>query len=174
LFSGIHMWRDPACNVAWWNFAQRHITCRDGMYVVGDSPLKFVHFSGFTVERSDQVTLRNEHFSLSGLSEATQTLMVNYRERLLRNGYETVRRLPFAYGAFDDGSPITDPARRLCRLLDPAGERWPNPYQTGPGTFFELWNSPRQRAIRLARSLLGSERYDALRCLVYGVDGSWP
>jgi hypothetical protein len=174
LFPGIHMWRDPACNVAWWNFAQRPITCRDGAYVIGESPLKFVHFSGFTVERSEQVTLRNERFSLSGLSEATQALMRDYRERLLRNGYETVRRLAFAYEVFDDGSLISDAARRLYRQLDPAGERWPNPYETGPGTFFELWNSPRRRVIRFAKALLGAERYDALRSLVYGVAGRSP
>lgn len=161
-FPGVCVWRDPACNVAWWNMGERPVTEREGRFLVGGAPLRFAHFSGFSVEDSDLITSRNAQLRLGELPDGFRRLFEEYRSRLLTHGYTEARQHPYAYGRFDDGTVITDDARRMYRALDPDGEQWPEPFETGPGTFHERWTTPRTGLGRLARSVLGRAGYAAL------------
>jgi glycosyltransferase involved in cell wall biosynthesis len=39
--------RNPGCNAAYWNLHERPISYSDGRYFAGESPLVFLHYSGF-------------------------------------------------------------------------------------------------------------------------------
>ena len=161
-FPGTYVWRDPACNVAWWNFGERVVTEREGRFFVAGTPLRFAHFSGFNMEDHDVVTSRSKRVGLGDVSDGARRLLEQYRSRLFAHGYAEACQYPYAYGRFDDGTAITDDIRLTYRELDPAGERWPNPFETGSGTFHEHWMTPRTRLGRLAHSALGGARYQSL------------
>lgn len=139
LFDNVRILRDPGYNVAYWNYKNRDVqACSDG-YQVNGSPLVFMHFSGFSVENMERVSKHQSRFVLSDLNEHIRALFVDYRERLLAEGYETCRQWSYAYGRFSDGPPISKPLRICLRKHDPEGERWPDPYELEGSYAFRRW-----------------------------------
>lgn len=107
--------RHHGVNAAHWNLGERTIELRDGTYLAGPEPLIFFHFSGFDF-RGHSLTkhVPKEHQNLY----TTPTLLAfaqQYREAVHANGYERLLAVPYRFGTFDDGTPITQPHRRLYR-----------------------------------------------------------
>lgn len=129
------IWRDLGCNVAYWNLMHRSLSRRDGVWRVGDAPLRFFHFSGYQIDRPELISKYQNRFVLSGRPDLEE-LFREYGERIAAEGHRELSSLPYRFGSFDDGTPVPHLARVALRRVDPDGRRWPDPFAaSGPGSF---------------------------------------
>jgi glycosyltransferase involved in cell wall biosynthesis len=137
LFDGVAIVRDPSCNVAYWNLAQRHVTEAAGGWMVNGQPLRFYHFSGLAIEDIDQISIHQNRYSLAQLPKL-RPLIEHYYSRLQAQGHAATRRWAYSFSQFDNGVSIPEPARQLWRNND--GERrWPAPFETAVFNNFFQW-----------------------------------
>mgnify|MGYP000343350357 CR=1 FL=1 len=126
-FAGVYVHRDPGCNVAYWNLYHRRLECRGGEYTVNGSPLKFFHFSGYSPDRPNELSKFQDRYTFENLPQL-KPLFDGYRERLLANGYDTVKNWPYAYSILTHaGVRIPDAARYLWREIEIQDPTW-NPF----------------------------------------------
>jgi glycosyltransferase involved in cell wall biosynthesis len=135
---GAVVYRDPGCNVAYWNLMHRTLVRRDSGWWVGDAPLRFFHFSGYMVHRQELISKYQNRFALSRRPDV-QPLFREYGERLLAEGHAALEPLPYGFGCFADGTPIPGTTRRLLQLVDPEGKRWSDPFATSEPDSFLAW-----------------------------------
>ena len=81
-------------------------------------------------------------------------LFDKYGERLVAHQFETARRWPYAFGAFDNGVAIPELVRRIYLKLGEEAARFGNPFATAGDHSFFHW--------------LKSFREPAAACAVYG------
>src|SRR5258708_29323624 len=117
LFTKVFIWRNEGSNVAYWNYTHRSIEIHGDSYTINSSPLLFMHYSGLDVNNLEAVSKHQDRFSLADLPHATQSLIKNYRDQLLANGYNTIKTWPYTFDNFDNGKPIAALARTICREL---------------------------------------------------------
>lgn len=147
------VWRDPGCNVAYWNLMHRTLERRDGRWWAGGAPLRFFHFSGYMLDRQELISKYQNRYSLARRPDL-QPLFREYGERLTAEGHLELQTIPYGFGCFEDGTPVPGVARRALQTLDPQGTRWPDPFSTsGPDSFLGWLRSPddRRNAIPLPR-----------------------
>jgi len=138
-FKDVHILTEPGYNVAYWNLHERHV--RVGSEItVNEKPLYFFHFSGINLNDLDAVSRHQNRFSLNDLGD-TASLFARYREQLLAAGHEKCSTWRYAYGTYDDGSPIRDEDRKSYRELRSERARFDNPFQTGTPESFKSWHS---------------------------------
>ncbi len=158
------VWRDPGCNVAYWNLMHRTLEHRDGGWWVGDAPVRFFHFSGYMLDRRELISKYQNRFTLNQRPDV-QPLFRKYGERLIAEGHPELQAIPYAYGSFEDGTPVPGAARRMLQTVDPEGRRWPDPFSaSGPDSFLGWLQSPddRRATVRLPRIALviWDQRFD--------------
>jgi glycosyltransferase involved in cell wall biosynthesis len=145
LFDGVAIVRDPGCNVAYWNLAQRHVTASTDGWMVNGQPLTFYHFSGLTIDDIEQISIHQNRYTLAQLSEL-RPLIGHYHSRLHAHGIATVRRWMYSYSVFANGVPIPEMARQLWRNND-GEQRWPEPFNSSaPDSFFNWLNQEAYQA----------------------------
>jgi hypothetical protein len=150
----LHVHRDPGVNVAHWNLPERSIRVRDGAVTAGDRPCRLFHFSGFDPDEPETPSRYRPDLRLDTLGDARQ-LFRDYARALDREGWAAARQLPYAYGSFDNGVPIPEPARRLFAQT-PDRARFGDPFVAGTpnGYFGWLKESPgRRRRLRVPNRL---------------------
>lgn len=124
-FPGLHIVRDPGCNVASWNLPERAITqTENGIFLANGSPLRFYHFTGFDSGAGDGMTAR-----YGGNVPAVRELWQRYRERLAASGQALLGKQRWAYMSFSDGTPITDAMRLLYRERKDLQTTFPDPFR---------------------------------------------
>jgi len=144
--AGTALHRDAGCNVAYWNLMHRSLIRRDGGWWVeagGESvPLRFFHFSGYSLDHPERISKYQNRFSLDDRPDL-QPLFRDYGERLVAAGHRELSRLPYRFGVFDDGTPVPALARVALRNADPDGRRWPEPFATtGADPFLDWLRAP--------------------------------
>jgi hypothetical protein len=107
--------RDSHFNVAYWNLAQRKLTYNGSGWDVDGAPLGFFHFSGFdpadlTVTSKHTAALRD-----SAIPFPVGAILRHYSDRVLANGFQAKRSVPYAYGHFASGAPIDASVRWAFR-----------------------------------------------------------
>lgn len=141
-FADVYIHRDPGCNVSYWNLNHRHIEQTPTGYKVNDSPLKFFHFSGFSIENIETISAHQTRYTLREIPHL-RSIYKQYRDLLIKNGYYNVKNLACPYDFFDNGIRIPPFARYLWREVDEDGQRWPDPINTYPKDSFINWlNAP--------------------------------
>lgn len=108
--------RHYGVNTAHWNLSERPLSLRDGTYRAGPDPLLFFHFSGFDFRGEALTKHAPVERQRSYTSEALLRLAGEYRAAVKANGYDRLLAVPYAFGTFSDGTPITHPHRRLYRV----------------------------------------------------------
>jgi glycosyltransferase involved in cell wall biosynthesis len=147
-FDKVAILRDPGHNAAYWNLKHRDIRFEQGQWRVNDVPLTFYHFSGLPMQDIQAISKHQDRYTLAD-RPTLEPLFVHYHDRLLANGYTTVRSWPYAYGHFSNSVQIPDSARQLWRNID-GGVRWPHPFDTeGTHGFFHWLNQEVQKDSRL-------------------------
>lgn len=115
LFANIAVLRHPGYNLAYWNFAQRPVQQTSTQTLVAGEPLVFMHFSGLNPQVPQPVSKHQNRYTLSNLSPPLTKLIKDYCQRVLDNGQELYSALPYGFGKFDNGTPITDTERNHFR-----------------------------------------------------------
>lgn len=149
-FEGVAIVRDPSLNVAYWNLHERgEIRSAGGRFLVGSRPIGFFHFSGFLPTRPDVLSKHQDRFELGELSRAARSLFETYAEAIGQEGYHVTARLPYAYGAFADGEPVSRAWRSTYLDAEAEGLSWADPFRVGRGSFREWGLAPESAVVRV-------------------------
>ena len=141
-FEDVHILRDPTYNVAYWTLPERNPHLADNPLPGQIQPCRFFHFSGFDPEQPPAVTRYSPRLTMGNVGPAF-SLFDRYAALLNGAGYEAAKRWPYAYGYFDNGTPIPAAARRLYRAVSDAAEKFGDPFRTeGTASFFSWLNEP--------------------------------
>lgn len=130
-WSSVHVLRHLGYNMAYWNLHERRM---EGKLVNGEVPLVFFHFSGITVNDLNRISKYQNRFTLSERQDVAG-LFRDYCERLMLNGHDLTKKSKYKYACYQDGSAIGPVARRLYPAV---AERFPDPFETGAGTYHAL------------------------------------
>lgn len=124
LFPDVCILRDEGYNLAYWNLSQRPVSQHAGRWYAGKRPLAFVHFSGVDLQRPSQFSKHQNRHSQATIGKL-RPLYKRYLELLAENGHAEHRLKPYAFGAFADGEPISDPVRAVYRRYFDKGAEKP-------------------------------------------------
>jgi hypothetical protein len=113
--------RDPGCDVAAWNIADRPIgvDAAGNFTVDGGRPLRCLRPAGMTAADSP----------------TAGELAAWHAEEIRKAAAALPPPAPWAWSRFDDGTPIPDAARALYRSRPDLKLAFPNPFAAGPVSF---------------------------------------
>src|SRR4029079_6460495 len=143
----VAIWKDPGCNVAYWNLHDREVTRGASGYEVNGGPLRFFHFSGFSRLRPSESSKYIFGPPRRGFPEnpTLARLFRDYQRSLLDAGYLDSMRIPFRYAYTADGVELDRFMRYAARgaILrhddDPDGELPPDPFDRATAGAFIDW-----------------------------------
>jgi hypothetical protein len=132
-FDRVKILRDPAYNVASWNITQRRVSgsVPDDVLCEG-RPLRFYHFSGVNSKTPERM-----HRLFAAKNKTLDQLVRWYRTECEREGERELRNYRWHYANYDDGTPVTRPQQLWYRDNPPLQARFPNPFATGVGSYYE-------------------------------------
>jgi glycosyltransferase involved in cell wall biosynthesis len=134
--------RDPAYNVAFWNFQHRLLACADGKYFVNGQPLRFFHFSGLRLGNEEEISRQQTRYLLHDLP-CLPELYDEYKAELMAAGQAQVEVWPYSFETFDNGVPIPPLAREVYLLMGRERADFGDPFRTGPpDSYYEWLNEP--------------------------------
>lgn len=110
-FFDMTVFREPGYNVANWNVSTRHITVDpSGHYVVNGKPLRFFHFSNLDFDR-------DIYFFRRCLDNSSPVFAMRdrYLQELTSLGQHDFSGIPWSYGHYCSGAPISPEARSVYR-----------------------------------------------------------
>ncbi len=111
-FDEVAIVRHPGANVAFWNFHERTLTKDStGNFLVDGKPLLFVHYSGWSPANPEKVTRYLTYYS-PGRDWFWSELSKRYASDLAASELNATKNLPYGFGTFSNGAPISDDARR--------------------------------------------------------------
>ena len=110
----------PGYNVAYWNLPHRQIAFGKGKtWRVNQAyPLRFFHFSGIVPNDPSIVSKHQNRYQPEDLGDVSQ-LFDEYRSALLKNKWQELKALPYAYAYTKDMRRIADITRPYFRDLHP-------------------------------------------------------
>lgn len=128
-FPNVLQYSNIAANLGPWNVCARELTQNNnGDIHVDGKPLMFFHFSGWEINNPTLLSKRSAHFA-QWHHPVWESLAMRYKSALEQNGFAQTHNLPYAFGLFDDGTPITPPMRRhFYRDVHGPGKLSTNPF----------------------------------------------
>ena len=132
-FNGVAIMRSGRHNVATWNLTTRVFSIADnGQYMVDGDPLGFYHFTGFDAGAHRIMAAKH-----AGNNRAVSGLINWYSKQTASLSKDPLTQIPWAYGFFSDGSPITKAHRIIYRERIDLQNSFPDPFDaTG---FLKWW-----------------------------------
>jgi hypothetical protein len=139
MFSGVHILRDPAYNVAHWNLPERRVLVQGDAVLVDGEPCRLFRFSGYDPDRPEWITRYSRRLTADNVGPAI-AVFDRFRAALHSEGFCQTKAWPYAYGTFDNGVPVPDFARTL--YLDMRDqERFGDPlHAAAPGSYLRWLN----------------------------------
>jgi len=121
----VHILRDPAYNVAYWNLHHRPLGFDGRRYTVGGAPLRFFHFSGYSPREPHLLSKHQGPRPRILLSEhaVLRRLCDEYGAALLAAGYEREIERPYGFARLANGLELDRAMRRAYRDGLVAAER---------------------------------------------------
>ena len=141
---------DPGWNVGYWNLLERTFVWAGDHYEVNGKPLRFFNFRGYDPDKphllsKDQGTspriLLSEHLAVAKICD-------EYRDKLLRAGFNDLKLTPYRFDCLPSGLPIDHHMRRLYQEALEAFKKGlapepPSPFgRGGEKAFMEWLNEP--------------------------------
>lgn len=131
MWPGIHVLRDSAYNVAYWNLPRRRLEIDGAGYRVDGEALRFFHFSGYDPRRPDQLSKYQDRIALR-TDAALSRICDEYGAELREAGFKEAIRWPYGWRETAAGLELGPIARELYRegietgrfagsVFDPAG-----------------------------------------------------
>jgi hypothetical protein len=130
-FESVYILRHKGYNMAYWNLHERIL---NGLMVNGVDPLVFFHFSGIVLHDLNLISKHQNRYTLDTRKDLVE-IYERYRDLLLENGHDLTKQFAYKYRRYHNGISIGPAARRLYSLV---ADKYPHPFQDGPGSFFEL------------------------------------
>jgi hypothetical protein len=98
LYFEVYVEKNPGYNMCYWNHFERRLSRAGQRYVVnGKHDLVFYHFSSYSPDKPDQVTVRAKSRTVSFAERPDlKPIYDEYCDRLLKNGYENVKSIKYA------------------------------------------------------------------------------
>ncbi len=119
LFTDTGIIRHPGANVAYWNLHERSLSVVNNTILVnGTHRLLFLHVSGYRFDEPEKLSRHQTRFLLLD-QPVLKDLLDNYRELVIRNGYEKFSAMTCLYAKQVKKS--TGFMRTVNRLLKPLG-----------------------------------------------------
>lgn len=115
MYAGVAILRHSGYNVAYWNLPHRHVEGQENSITVDELPLRFFHFSGIDPTTPHSFSKYQDRYTLDTLPTLVRDIVVDYSKTVLSNGANECRDWPYAYGNFDNGTPIIDSVRHYYR-----------------------------------------------------------
>ncbi len=127
LFADVHILRDPAVNVAYWNLPQRRLSRGGARWTVAGQPLALFHFSGFDPATPTRLTRHASSLPTPPAPELA-ALLAEYAAPLAAHRHPADDAQPYAYARFASGTPIPSTVRTLFHAHH---RDWPtDPFET--------------------------------------------
>ncbi len=132
-FDRVKVLRSPSLNAAPWNLSTREMggSLAAGFTVDG-KPLVFFHFSQLGVMPDARTT---------GGQAAAAELVAWYRDQTAATAAEKAVSPHYAFGRFDDGSPIAMEQRLVYRARPDVQRAHPDPFAAGDGAYLSWWKA---------------------------------
>lgn len=113
-FDGVHILKDPGCNVAYFNLHERQLMTKNGQwYVAPDWPLTFFHFSGIAIDDESGISKHTNRWTLANRPDLAE-LFGRYRDLVRKARVEDPARVTsYTWSIFSNGVPIN----KLCRVV---------------------------------------------------------
>ena len=136
IFDDVYIIRHPGYNVAYWNLQQRNVEILNKDTIsVNNKPAYFLHFSGFSPEKMENISKHQNRFTLTDI-ESVRPLFELYRDLLVENEYLEIKNWKCKFEYFDNGIKIPKLARKIyVKSLDD-GENFENPFLTSETNSF--------------------------------------
>jgi glycosyltransferase involved in cell wall biosynthesis len=114
---GLHVLRDPAYNVAYWNLHDRSLRLKsldseEHRWTVDGEPLVCFHFSGFSLDEPLSLSRHDRRYSLFHIPSLAR-LADDYARRLRQSGADACRSVEYGFDQFPDGTRIDARMRRI-------------------------------------------------------------
>jgi glycosyltransferase involved in cell wall biosynthesis len=117
----VHVLRDPAYNVAYWNLHDRSLRfaglddpARDAEWTVDGRPLVAFHFSGYSLANPHTLSRHDHHRSLY-IHPSLARLTELYGAELRANGAAEDMRRPYGFAALPSGIAVDERMRRIWK-----------------------------------------------------------
>jgi glycosyltransferase involved in cell wall biosynthesis len=135
LFENVAVLRHPGYNVAYWNLAQRAVVRAGDGWQVNGRPLVFFHYSGIDTQNPHPLSKYQSRYTLDTVAPAVRELVLQYCRTVIGNGTSKYRDIPYGYGRYTDGKPITAGTRTRFRTsAEVRRAMGANPFVRKPGT----------------------------------------
>jgi hypothetical protein len=97
LYFPVHVEMNPGYNMCYWNHFERQLTQGERGYLVnGEHRLIFYHFSSYSPDKPEKITVRTKSKTASFTERPDlKPLYDDYRSRLLANGYLAIKSEPY-------------------------------------------------------------------------------
>jgi len=120
----VHVLRDTAYNVAYWNVHDRSLRYKsfdeeggEDCWTVDGRPLVAFHFSGFSPSRPSVISVHDHRYSLY-LLPSLGCLLDFYRSQLVENGADDHWDLDYPFDEFPSGVPIDAHMRQIFKEFE--------------------------------------------------------
>ncbi len=105
-FERVHVLRDKAYNVAYWNLHERTLTASDDGYLINGKPIAMYHFSGFDPRFPNRLSAHQSRYALSELP-VLKRLCDNYATQLEGAGGQRLEPSGQACITLGNGIPMS-------------------------------------------------------------------
>ena len=141
---------DPGCNVGYWNLLERTFSWAGDHYEVDGEPLRFFNFCGYDPDKPHLLSKDQGTTPRILLSQhpAGAKICDEYRDKLLREGFNELKRTPYRFDSLPSGLRIDHHMRRLYQealaaFKEGTAPEPPSPFGLGGEKAFLAWlNEP--------------------------------
>jgi len=125
-FDGVEILKSSRHNVATWNLTTRHLEGSfEKGFTVDEEALAFYHFTGF--DSGAHQVMAEKHATEN---KALQSLISWYKKEITPAKNDPINSYPWAFGQYDDGTPIEFVHRWFYRESPDLHDEFPDPFNT--------------------------------------------
>lgn len=95
-------------NVGYWSLVSHPIYKQDNKYFIHDKPVIFIHFTGWDISKP---SIASKYLPSEKNTKIWEEIGNNYKELLLKCGYEECKNYPYTFNSFKNGQKITPEMR---------------------------------------------------------------
>jgi glycosyltransferase involved in cell wall biosynthesis/GT2 family glycosyltransferase len=144
LSEAVGIWRDPGANFGYWRAVTSRVERGENGVLVDGRPLRFLHFSGYELDRPERMSRFENRPSLER-NPLLGELGREFGERLLAHGHAEASKWPYGFGATAAGAPLTPLLRKLWDRADREGAVSEPPFSPEGEQEFLRWLAEPER-----------------------------